>query len=153
MKFTLEMNMNGEKETLNVDMTMHSARIYRQTFGRDMLKDMGDIYVKLQASLFDGISLEGVDVNKSDDEIYNQLLEKVNVSKLITDSNGKNLDFEETERGCQIIWAFAKNADDSIPNYTEWIDSFDYILPVGDIITSLYEHWHSTAVPTVEIKN
>ena len=152
MKITLKLNESSSE--FKVNMTMNGARIYRQNFARDMLNDMNEIYAKLHQSVFSDINLEGVKVEgKTDQEIYDQILAKVDVKKIFGLQNKKVLDFEETERGAQIIWAFAKNADDNTPEYEEWIESFDYILPVGDIVSALYETWHKSAMPTVEIKN
>ena len=152
MKITLK--MNEENTEMTVNMTMNGARIYRQNFSRDMLKDMNEIYGKLHESPFDGIDMSGIQVEgKTDQEIYEQLMAKVDVTKLFALQTKETLDYVETERGAQIIWAFAKNADKNVPDYEEWIESFDYILPVGDIVTALYEAWHKSAMPTVEIKN
>ena len=152
MKITLKMNETNTDLTVN--MTMNGARIYRQNFSRDMLKDMNEIYGKLHKSPFDGIDMGGIQVEgKTDQEIYEQLMSKVDVTKLLASQNKETLDYDETERGAQIIWAFAKNADRNAPDFEEWIEEFDYILPVGDIVTALYEAWHKSAMPTVEIKN
>ena len=152
MKITLKMNETNTNLTVN--MTMNGARIYRQIFGRDLLKDMNEIYQKLYKSPYDGIDMSGIKVEgKTDQEIYEQLLAKVDVTKFLETQNKETLDFDETERGMQIIWAFAKNADKDTLNYDDWFESFDYILPVGEIIVALYEAWHKSAMPTVEIKN
>lgn len=152
MKITLKMNETNTDLTVN--MTMNGARIYRQNFSRDMLKDMNEIYVKLYKSPFDGIDMSGIQVKgKTEQEIYEQLMSKVDVTKVLASQTKEMLDYDETERGAQIIWAFAKNADKSVPDFEEWIEGFDYILPVGDIVTALYEAWHKSAMPTVEIKN
>ena len=152
MKITLKMNETNTYLTFN--MTMNGARIYRQNFSRDMLKDMNEIYGKLHKSPFDGIDMGGIQVEgKTDQEIYEQILSKVDVTKVLAVQNKETLDFDETERGAQIIWAFAKNADKDTPDYDDWFESFDYILPVGEIIVALYEAWHKSAMPTIEIKN
>ena len=152
MKITLKMNESNTEMTVN--MTMNGARIYRQNFSRDMLKDMNEIYVKLHKSPFDGIDMSGIQVEgKTDQEIYEQLMSKVDVTKLFASQTKEMLDYDETERGAQIIWAFAKNADRNLPDFEEWIEGFDYILPVGDIVSALFEAWHKSATPTVEIKN
>ena len=152
MQITLK--MNEQDAVLKVNMTMNSARIYRQVFRRDMLKDMNDIYMKLRRSPFDGMDLSGIDVEgKTENEIYAQIIKKVDVTKFLEARDRDALDFEETERGAMIIWAFTKNADKDTPEYDEWFESFDYILPVGEIIIALFESWHKSAMPTVEIKN
>ena len=152
MKITLKMNETNTDLTVN--MTMNGARIYRQNFSRDMLKDMSEIYQKLHKSPFDGIDMSDIQVEgKTDQEIYQQIMSKMDVPKLLALQSQETLDYDETERGAQIIWAFAKNADRNTPEFVEWIEGFNYILPVGDIVSALYEAWHKSAVPTVEIKN
>lgn len=152
MKITLKLNETDTE--LIVNMTMHGARIYRQSFNRDMLKDMNEIYSKLHKSPFDGIDMSGIQIEgKTDQEIYAQLLSKVDANKILAAQNKETLDFDETERGAQIIWAFVKNADKNAPDFDEWIEGQDFILPVGDIVSALFEAWHKSAMPTVEIKN
>ncbi len=152
MNITLK--MNEINEIIKVSMTMNGARIYRQNYNRDMLKDMESIYAKLHKSPFEGIDLNGIVVEgKTEQEIYDQIISKVDVRKFLATQNKENLDFDETERGAQIIWAFAKNADKNIPDFEEWIANFDYILPVGDIVSELYDAWHKSAMPTIELKN
>lgn len=152
MNITLK--LNEENANIKVNMTMNGARIYRQVFGRDLLKDMNEIYQKLRKSPFAGIDMSGIQIEgKTDQEIYEQLLSKVDVTKFLAVQNRETLDFDETERGMQIIWAFAKNADKDTSDYDDWFESFDYILPVGEIIVALYEAWHKSAMPIVEIKN
>lgn len=152
MKITLKLNESSSE--IKVNMTMNGARIYRQNFARDILNDMNEIYTKLHQSPFDGINLEGIKVEgKTDQEIYDQIMAKVDINRIFALKNKKELDFEETERGAQIIWAFAKNADNNTQDFEEWIDGFDYILPIGNIVSALYEAWHKSAMPTVEIKN
>lgn len=152
MNITLKMNETNVE--LVISMTMHGARIYRQTFNRDMLKDMNDLYQKLHKNPFEGIDMNGIELNgKTEQEIYDQLVSRVDMGKLIAMREEIHLDYEEMERGSQIIWAFVKNADDKTPDFEKWIDSFEYILPVENIIIALYEAWHKSAVPTVEIKN
>ena len=152
MKITLK--MNDENRELEVNMTNRVGRIYRQAFSRDMLQDMLGIYKQLRKSPFEGIDLSGIDLNgKTEQEIYQQLITKVDVAKLVDARQNASLNFDDTEKAGNIVWAFAKNADDSIPGYEEWIDGFDYILPVGEIVCGLFDAWNSSATPTVEIKN
>ena len=154
MIITLKMKIQDQEFTLNANLTNAAGRIYRQQFNRDLLKDMAEIYKILHRSPFEGISMEGIDVNgKTEQEIYEQLVSKIDIPSILTYRTETNLNFEEEERGGQIIWAFAKNADKTIPNYTDWIDSFDFVLPVGDIVSVLYEAWNHSAQPTIELKN
>ena len=151
MKITLKLNNRTETETLAINMTMNAARIYRQTFSRDLLKDMNEIYWKVNRSAFEGVDLTKIDTSKSEAEITAEILKQADLT--ILSESKKDLDYDETERGCMVLWAFTKNADVKTIEFEEWIGSFDYVLPIAEIITALYEAWHKTAVPTVELKN
>ena len=155
MYITLKMKIQDQEINLEVNLANRVGRIYREQFNRDLLRDMGELYKKLNKNPFEGVDLNGIDiVNNSWENISNELLSRVDVSKYLSENNIDNdLDFEETERAGQIIWAFVKNRNNDIPNYEEWIDEFDFILPVGEILTALYEAWEKSAKPTIEIKN
>lgn len=155
MIVTLKMNIQDQDFTLEVDLTNKAGRIYRQQFGRDLLKDMRELYQKLNRSIFDGIDMSKIQIiGKTEQEIYEQIIANADVSRLLTaQTDQEPLDFEETEKAGQIIWAFAKNRDENIPNYEEWIDDYDFILPVDKIVTALYNAWAKTAQPIVELKN
>lgn len=155
MNITLKMKIQDQEFVIAANLTNAAGRIYRQQFSRDLLKDMSDIYKKLHRSPLDGIDMTGVEIRgKSEQEIYEQILSKVDVTKLVSSQTDKpELDFEETEHAGQITWAFVKNADKDIPNYEKWIDEFDFVLPAGEIVSALYEAWTKSAQPTVELKN
>lgn len=155
MIITLKMKIQDQDFTLEADLTNKAGRIYRQQFGRDLLEDMRNIHQKIHKSPFEGLDLSGVNISgKSEQEIYEQLIKKVDIEKLLKAQDEQGLlNFEETEKAGQIIWAFAKNRDESIPNYEDWIDKYDFILPVDKIIDALYESYGKTAQPTVELKN
>ena len=154
MNITLKMKIQDQEFELNANLTNNAGRIYRQQFSRDILKDMGDIYKKMHVSPFAGISLEGIVLEgKTESEISEQLMSRVDVSKLLTLQEKEVLSFEDEELGGRIIWAFVKNADKALPNYEKWIEEFDFILPVGDIVSALYEAWTKSAQPTIELKN
>lgn len=155
MNITLKMVIQDQEYELKANLTNNAGRIYRQQYSRDILKDMMDIYKKIHRSPFEGIDLQGVDFRGADEqEIYEKLISRVDVAKLMQNEMEKPaLDFEESERGGQIIWAFVKNADKTIPGYETWIDEFEFILPVGDIVCALFEAWTKSAQPTVTLKN
>lgn len=155
MNLTLKMNIQDQEFELNANLTNNAGRIYRQQFSRDILKDMSDIYKKMHKSPFDGINLTGLEINgKTEQDIQDQLMSRIDIAQLLASQNeAAVLTFEEEERGGQIIWAFVKNADKALPNYEKWIEEFDFILPVGDIVCALYESWTESAQPTIELKN
>ncbi len=153
MEITLKMKINEQDFELKVNMTLKAGRIYRQQFQRDLVKDMSEIYKIANPSVYDGLNLSGIDANgKSEEEIYEQILSKVDLGQLMERRN-KELDYQHTEQASQIIWAFAKNADDDLPGYEDWIDGFDFVMPVKEIVSTLYEAWSESAKPTIEIKN
>lgn len=154
MNITLKMNIQEQDFELNANLTNNAGRIYRQQYNRDILKDMSEIYHKIRKSSFDGIDMTGIDIRgKTESEIYEQLMSRVDFSKLILNNTADGLDFEETERAGQIIWAFVKNAEKNAPAYEKWIDGFDFVMPVGEIVCALFEAWTKSAQPTVELKN
>ena len=154
MYITLKLKIQDQEVNLDVNLANRAGRIYRQQYGRDILKDMADIYKKLHKSPLEGINMQDIDLTgKTEQEIYEQILSRVDIAKFMSSQNEDILDFEDTERAGQIIWAFAKNRNDSIPGYEEWIDGFDFVFPVGDAVTALFEAWGKTAQPTVELKN
>lgn len=153
MYITLKMKIQEQEYSLEVNLANRAGRIYRQQFNRDLLKDMSEIYKKLHKSPFEGINIGDIDLTgKTEKDIYEQLISRVDITKFI-DQNNVALDFEETETCGKIIWAFAKNRDEKIPNYEDWIDSYDFVLPVGEIVSALYEAWGKSAQPTIELKN
>jgi hypothetical protein len=155
MIVTLKMNIQDQEIPLKANLTNYAGRIYRQQYGRDLLKDMSEIYKKIHKSPFEGIDLSGIKLTGlSEDEISEELMKRVDLASLLDSQTDREiLDFDEVERGGQILWAFVKNADRNLAEYEEWIDSFDFVLPIGDIITALYESWTKSARPTVELKN
>lgn len=151
MNITLKMQIQNEKLDLTVNLTLRACRIFRQQFQADLLQEMQNIYKAYNKSPFEGMDLTGVTVEgKTEQEIYAQLINKIDVSKL---SELRELTADQTETGYKIIWAFAKNADPSLPGFDEWSESFDYILPIGKIVSTLFEAWNKSAQPTIELKN
>lgn len=153
MLITLKMKIQDQDFDLVVDVTMKACRIYRQQFGRDIIKDMTEIYRMVNPSIYDMVDMSEIQVEgKTEDEVYQEVMRKV-YPEYKKHEHTSILDYEHTEQASQIIWAYAKNANEALPNFEEWIDSFDFILPVKEIITSLYQVWNETAKPIIEIKN
>ena len=152
MYITLKMKIQDQEIDLDVNLANRAGRIYRQTYNRDILKDMAEIYKKVNKNPFDGVDTSGIDfVGMTEEELLKELISRVDPRELIKDR--EILDFEEAERAGQIIWAFAKNRNKDLPGYEDWIDSFDFILPVEEILTKLFEAWGKSAAPTIEVKN
>lgn len=153
MNITLKMKIDDQEVDLVANLTMNAGRIYRQHFQRDLIEDLSQIYQKINPSIYDKIDLSGIETDgKTEEELTQQI---INRALPVWSETRKNsvLSYTDTERASQIIWAFVKNADKDLPGYEEWIDGFDYILPIKPIITALYDAWHDSAKPTVEVKN
>lgn len=153
MIVTLKMEIQGQEFNLAADLTMKAGRIYRQQFTRDLSIDLTDIYQRVNPSIYENLDLSGIQTEgKTTEELTQQVIEKA-YPVWVEAQKKASLSYEEMERASQIIWAFAKNADKDLPGYEEWIDSFDFILPVKELITALYGAWNESAKPTVEVKN
>ena len=151
MYITLKMKIEEQEIAIDVNLANRAGRIYRQQYGRDLIADMSDLYKKLHKSPFSEIDMTGVDLNAlTEQEIFERIMSKIDVNDYL---KKQVLSFEDTETAGKIIWAFAKNRNENIPNYEDWIDSFDFVLPVEDIVTALYDAWGKSARPIVEIKN
>lgn len=151
MYITLKMIIEEQEIAIDVNLANRAGRIYRQQYGRDLIADMSDLYKKLHKSPFSEIDMTGVDLNAlTEQEIFERIMSKIDVNDYL---KKQVLSFEDTETAGKIIWAFAKNRNENIPNYEDWIDSFDFVLPVEDIVTALYDAWGKSARPIVEIKN
>ena len=153
MNVTLKMKIQDQEIILTTNLTMNACRIYRQQFGRDALKDMAEIYNFVNPSPYVGIDFSDiVTKGKTEEEVYTQVINKA-LPRYFSQTEKENpMDFEMTERACQIIWAFVRNAGET-REYGDWIDSFDFVFPVKDVIIALYEAWHKSATPTIELKN
>lgn len=151
MYITLKMKIEEQEIAIDVNLANRAGRIYRQQYGRDLIADMSDLYKKLHKSPFSEIDMTGVDLNAlTEQEIFERIMSKIDVNDYL---KKQILSFEDTETAGKIIWAFAKNRNENIQNYEDWIDSFDFVLPVEDIVTALYDAWGKSARPIVEIKN
>lgn len=108
MKKTIKIN---DKKAFKINTSNRWLRIYRDTFGHDILPDIIPI-IDAGISTFAGI-VEGeeLDIDKIEEELY--ALEFVTINN--------------------IIWALAKNEDDSIPDVDDWEDGFK-TFPIDEIL-------------------
>lgn len=153
MELTLKMKIGDQEFTLVVNMTNKAGRIYRQKYSRDLVQDLTAINKKINPSIYDYVDISQLDiVNKTEEELNADLI-RMAYPKYKEYTQNNVLDFTDTEQANQIIWAFAKNADDKLPDYEDWIDSFDFVMPVKSIIPVLFDAWTKTAQPIIELKN
>lgn len=48
----------------------------------------------------------------------------------------EKMNLKQSEQMAQIVWAFAKTSDPKIPEYEEWIETFE-VFPLADIFTEI----------------
>lgn len=112
------------KNAFKINTSMRWLRIYRDTFGHDILPDLIPIIDTGINAFAEIVAGENVDIDKVEEELYS--LEFVTINN--------------------IIWALVKNADDSTPDVEEWEDEFgtfplDEIIP--QIVTAIAETYVS----------
>lgn len=91
------------KKAFKINTSNRWLRIYRDNFGHDILPDMVPV-IDTGLGLIAGIVNGGnIDLDEIESNFY--ALEMVTINN--------------------VIWALAKNADDSIPDVEEWEDQFD----------------------------
>ena len=82
MYITLKMKIQDQEIDLNVNLANHAGRIYRQTYTRDILKDMAEIYKKVNKNPFDGVDTSGIDfVGMTEEELLKELVSQFRLSE------------------------------------------------------------------------
>lgn len=154
MERVLEVTIDEAVTRIRIRATLGAARIYRTAFGRDLIEDI----IVLQRSLNGGLeakmleALNGKDIDFANEEAVTKvLMESTDFAALV---ETKVPTFDEMERVGQVLWAFAKNADGSIPGYEGWIGKVEDALTVSAaIIDELYQLWTRSSGTTVALKN
>lgn len=93
----------GKKKEIKINTSWSWAYIYQDYFGHDIIPDLVpliDTFIETLSGLING--------SETDEE---DLGSKLYGMEITTVTN--------------VIWALAKNADDSIPEVREWLDGFD----------------------------
>lgn len=93
----------GKKKEIKINTSWNWAYIYQDYFGHDIIPDLVpliDTFIETLSGLING--------SETDEE---DLGSKLYGMEITTVTN--------------VIWALAKNADDSIPEVREWLDGFD----------------------------
>ena len=112
------------KKNIKINTSWNWAYIYQDYFGHDIIPDLVpviDTFIETMTALLNG------------DDVREDISDKLYGMEVTTVTN--------------IIWALAKNADDSIPDVREWLDGFDrfpldIILP--EVLQTLAESMVST---------
>ena len=154
MERILEFKSDESTITIPIRLSLRGCRFYRTEFGRDLIADLAALYQAIegepQAKFLKELSAHQIDP-ENEIAVKAFLKENPEVMILIAD---RVLSFEETETGLRILWAFAKNHDDTLQQSAEdWGDSFDTVLPVRELILAIYGLWVAASAPTVALKN
>lgn len=127
-----EINIS-ENEKIKLNASLGWVLRYRAQFGHDILPD-------LLPMLESGLVLVGEAMDESGELEWRKLLEFDTVSSAMISFAGA-----EFTTALNIIWAMAKNADDSIPAPFEWANQFDNF-PLDKIIPEVLDAVISTVV-------
>lgn len=93
----------GKKKEIKINTSWNWAYIYQDYFGHDIIPDLVpliDTFIETLSGLINGAETDEEDL-------------------------GSKLYGMEITTVTNVIWALAKNADDSIPEVREWLDGFD----------------------------
>jgi len=118
---------------------------YQAHFGKDILPDIFPLIQTVSEIVIESINIvdavPGEDFQVSD--ITSQIDETTIENALLT------LEGLQVTTVYKIIWALAKNADDSIPPVVEWLNSFENF-PLDEIVPEIYR---MIALSCVSAKN
>lgn len=127
-----EINIS-ENEKIKLNASLGWVLRYRAQFGHDILPD-------LLPMLESGLVLVGGAMDESGELEWRKLLDFDNVSSAMISFAGA-----EFTTALNIIWAMAKNADESIPAPFEWANQFENF-PLDKIIPEVLDALISTVV-------
>lgn len=153
MRRILEFVIDEEKISLPVRLTLRAARIYRTEFGRDLIRDLTETQREISRPIqqaLKSVKLPPQALGLEGDALEKYVLDQVDLSSVIAI---EPLADGQIDIGAQCIWAFAKNADEDLPEFSKWLDIFDVVLPVQELCSTLFELWHAATRTTIEIKN
>lgn len=127
-----EINIS-ENEKIKLNASLGWVLRYRAQFGHDILPDMLPM-------LESGLVLVGGAMDESGELEWRKLLDFDNVSSAMISFAGA-----EFTTALNIIWAMAKNADESIPAPFDWANQFENF-PLDKIIPEVLDALISTVV-------
>lgn len=113
------------KKQIKINTSWNWAYIYQDYFGHDIIPDLVPV-IDTFLDTFTGL-LNGDDVDE--------------------DTIGDKLYSLEVTTITNVIWALAKNADDSIPEVREWLDGFDRF-PLDIILPEVLDALASSMIST-----
>lgn len=149
-----DLKRDEKNSDFQVKLTLGAARIYAAQFNRDLPTDLYDLATEINSKpiqkALKTMKLGGKNIAKmSDADFQAVLMENIDVAELITE---RPLTLDQCDRGVNIIWAFAKNADAAIPLPEPWTDGFTQF-PIRKYINNLFDLWTAVQNGTIELKN
>lgn len=147
-----EIKYNGD-DGIQVKLTLGAARIYQAQFNRDLFTDLYDLAVEINSRAIDK-AMKSVKLNRgiekmTAEQITENIIANIDVADILVE---KPMTLEQCDRAVNVIWAFAKNADSTIPLADKWIDTFD-VFPIRVLINQLFDNWTAAQNGTIELKN
>lgn len=149
-----ELKYNDEKDLVKVKLTLGAAHIYQAQFNRDLFTDLYELAVDINESVVDK-AIKRLNIKRDDllslseQEITEKILSEIDISEVIAN---KPMTLEQCERALNVIWAFAKNADEKISLPEKWLDEFE-LFPTRKYINQLFDKWTAVQNGTIELKN
>lgn len=119
-----------KKTKFKIDTSLNWLRIYRDTFGHDILPDL----VPMLDAVFDLL------IGKADSEEYDALDQ---IETRIMEMETVTID--------NVIWALAKNADEDVPEPEDWDRQFDKF-PLDEILPQVFNTLSETYITTKKSK-
>ena len=120
--------INGKK-AFPIDTSMRWLRIYRDTFGHDILPDLVPLIEAGVSLVADAMNGKDVDMDELETHMY--------AMEFVTINN--------------VIWALAKNADEQIGDPEEWEDSLDKFT-LDEALPKIIDTLASTYISTKKLK-
>ena len=119
----------GCKPAFEINTSNRWAYIYLDTFGHDIMPDLVPLLDTFLGVVVDAVNGKEVNQDGVQDALYGA----------------------EYTTALNVIWALAKNADDSIPEAPEWYDSFEKFEDV-EVIPKVFEKLIERMIGTKKLK-
>lgn len=126
MKKVIRIDKNNKFE---ISTSWGWAYIYQETFGHDIIPDLVPALDTILDMLTGLVNGDEVDESEFGDKLYEM--------EITTVTN--------------VIWALAKNADESVPEVRTWLDSFD-VFPLADIVPEVMDVLVKSMISTKKAK-
>ena len=148
-----EIKYNETQDGIQVKLTLGAARIYQAQFNRDLFTDLYDLAVDINSRAIDkamkSIKFDQGIEKMTAEQITENIIANIDVADILVE---KPLTLEQCDRAVNVIWAFAKNADATIPLPEKWLETFE-LFPIRVLVNQLFDKWTAAQNGTIELKN